>query len=1342
MFNPVSTYRIQFHKGFNFKHFVQVIPYLAELGIKTIYASPIFKAAPGSIHGYDVTDPLTINPEIGTYRQLKNISAKLKKLGIGWLQDIVPNHMAFHPDNKWLMDVLQNGRQSAYSSFFDIIWDVPGQNGQLMVPFLGGSFEKAVNDGEIKISYKKGLYFTYSTQKYPLNKKSYSLLGLTVDEVPGKGILKNINADPKLLKHVAAVQHYRLCSWEETNSHINYRRFFTVNGLICLNMQNKVVFEKYHQFIGQLVKDDIFQGVRVDHIDGLYDPQTYLIRLRQLCGYDAYIITEKILEVGESFPADWPVQGNTGYDTLSVLNNLFTNKKSKKTLSAFYETLHTGKTPVNKHIFEKKRLILHNYMPGELENLNRLFAQSGPDAKQRQTPGLKDVIAELMVLFPVYRLYSNTFPLSKEDEKVIRNLLRQIRETKPDLINAVDVFGDILLNNSPTDKRYNHRILKFYQRLMQFTGPLMAKGVEDTLMYTHNRFIEHNEVGDSPDAFGLKPKEFHRHMSVRKMEWPLSMIATSTHDTKRGEDVRSRLNVLSDITSEWIENVRRWKHENEEHKTNNYPDANDEYFIYQTIAGAFPMPGQQTDDFDNRINEYLTKALREGKVNSDWAHPNEEYEEAAKKFAKGATDRIISSPIFTKLADHGIVNSLAQVLLKYTIPGIPDLYQGCEFWDLSLVDPDNRRPVDYEKRKQTLGSKNIDWNELWNNRYNGVIKQELTRLLLNSRNLNPELFTGGDYIRLKIKGRYKNNVFAFARRYEKNWFISAIPLHLASISGEGIQVPEAGWDDTKIQIPENAPRHWQNIFDGEKGYAEKYIPVKSIFVKLPVALLTLNDNNSRRSAGTLMHVTSLPSEYGAGDLGPSAFQFADFLFESGQKYWQLLPLNPVDATLEFSPYSNTSAMAGNTMLISPEILAKKGWLTKENLSAYKITQTDKADFEQAEINKRALFNVAYINFIKIDNNKLKNDFEKFKIGESYWLDDFALYEVLKAKYNGRPWYEWPKPYKLRESPALQAVRLEQQKSLDKVKWLQWVFMRQWEAIKLYCNSKNIAIMGDMPFYVSYNSVDVWTNTQLFKLDSNKRIIGKAGVPPDYFSADGQLWGMPVYDWSKHKIQGYQWWLRRIKRNLTFYDTIRLDHFRAFSEFWEVPSGSETATNGKWQPGPGNDFFNAIKDEIGELPFIAEDLGEISKDVYRLRDEFKLPGMRVLQFAFDDTMAVSPHIPHNYIQNCVAYTGTHDNNTIVGWFYDSMDQQMRKRLINYLGNKINGKNLNWEMIKLVYSSVADIVIVPMQDILGLGSQAKMNTPSSVNGNWRWRITTDYWAKGLSLKLKKWVYTYNR
>ncbi|MDQ7950026.1 MAG: malto-oligosyltrehalose synthase, partial [Pedobacter sp.] len=548
MFKPTATYRIQFHKGFTFKNLVQILPYLEELGVKTIYASPIFAAAPGSTHGYDVVDPNQINPEIGTEAELIALSKVLKQKGISWLQDIVPNHMAFHSHNAWLMDVLEKWDQSPYFNFFDLNFPTQSTDKRLMVPFLGEDLTEAIDQQKLQLGIKnEKCCFLYGESFWPLNQNSLQLIGNDLGAEKIRAKLPAINQNPQLIHDLADAQYYRLCQWQETDSQLNYRRFFTVNGLICLNIQHEVAFETYHQYIFDLVRRGIFQGLRVDHIDGLADPQGYLERLRSEVGSSTYIVVEKILASDEQLPQNWPVEGTTGYDFLYIVNNLLTNRDAEKKFNQLYREITQKKIKAKEQVILKKRAILDQHMQGELDHLVTLFGSlhlvDKKDLKSLPKDALKLALADFLVHFPVYRSYPEQFPLQDGDRKIVKAIFEKLASGP-----ATDLLADVFLSNRHTE---NDALLTFFRRCMQFSGPLMAKGVEDTLMYTYNRFIGHAEVGDAPDAFGLSVASFHQKMELRLANWPHTMNATATHDTKRGEDVRARLNVLSDIPEDW-----------------------------------------------------------------------------------------------------------------------------------------------------------------------------------------------------------------------------------------------------------------------------------------------------------------------------------------------------------------------------------------------------------------------------------------------------------------------------------------------------------------------------------------------------------------------------------------------------------------------------------------------------------------------------------------------------------------------------------------------------------------------------------------------------------------------
>ena len=1317
MLNPIATYRIQFNKEFTFADFRKIIPYLHDLGIQTIYASPIMEASPGSMHGYDTVNPLRINPEIGTEAELIEISGILKEKGMNWVQDIVPNHMAYHSNNKWLMDVLEKGEASDYYKFFDLNWSGKGFE-PIMTPFLGDDLEKVIADAELKVVLQEGRFvFDYSGNIWPLNEAAQQSLK--------QKNLDQLNQDAKALLELANKQNYRLCNWQETDKKINYRRFFTVNSLICLNIQDPEVFKAYHEYIFALLKRGIFQGLRVDHIDGLFDPEVYLELLRESAGADTYIVIEKILEQGEELPIAWPVQGTTGYDFLATVNNLFTNQHAEDAFSAYYKDIAESSDSIEAQIWTKKAAILKDHMGGELNNLVDLYYSLNLQEEHPQLDPdvLKDTLAALLIHCPVYRFYGGGFPLSKPETLELTSLLDQI--SNKELQPAVDALKQIWFERPKSlNKDFNKRAAQFYKRCMQFSGPLMAKGVEDTLMYTYNRFVGKNEVGDSPEGFGISKQAFHESMQTRQKYWPTALSGTSTHDTKRGEDVRARLNVLTDLPEAWLELVQQW---NAQAVGAEQPDLNDIYFIYQTIIGSHPMPDIIEPDYLERMDAYLQKALREAKRHTGWSAPAVSYEEAAQVFSRKFIDASGAyaesfNPFFRKVADYGIINSLAQATVKFTAPGVPDVYQGTELWDLSLVDPDNRRPVDYEKRTAWLKEiqEGVSIEDLWENRYEGKIKLWLQHLLLQDRKENPDDYRSASYIPLEVKGKFADHILAFGRRGVQSSTVVVLPLHIAALcEAEKTDMFSLNWKNTRIEIPAGAPEAWRNLLNGASGKVKSgSIKVQELFKALPLAVLKLEHPVTNRGAGILMHITSLPSKYGSGDIGKEAFSFVDFLRRSGQKYWQLLPLNPITASQSYSPYSALSSMAGNALLISLETLVQDGLLSEDEIRTDVPSDGKQVDYAALESYKMPLLDLAHQRWQEQSNNR---GYDAFCERESFWLDDFALFTVLKAQHEQQPWNEWPIDLRQRKPAAIKKAIGSAKPDIERIKWQQFIFFQQFAALKAYANSQRVQLIGDLPFYISYDSVDVWAHPQLFKLDADGNNAGIAGVPPDYFNDEGQLWGMPVYRWDVMEQEDYAWWKQRLRKNMELYDLLRLDHFRAFASYWEVPAGEKTAINGSWQPGPGARFFEAMREDLGSLPFIAEDLGDIDDDVYELRDAFEMPGMKVLQFAFGDDMACSIHTPHQYTtDNCLVYTGTHDNTTTKAWFKSESTKENRKNLECYLGRPVTIHNVHYQLIRLAYASIAKLAIIPVQDVLGLGKKARMNTPSSIENNWTWRL----------------------
>ncbi len=497
---------------------------------------------------------------------------------------------------------------------------------------------------------------------------------------------------------------------------------------------------------------------------------------------------------------------------------------------------------------------------------------------------------------------------------------------------------------------------------------------------------------------------------------------------------------------------------------------------------------------------------------------------------------------------------------------------------------------------------------------------------------------------------------------------------------------------------------------------------------------------NRRRSGILVHLTSLPSPYGIGDLGPGAEEFARFLADTGQSYWQILPLNPTRPDHGNSPYNSYSAFACNPLLISPQLLVEEGLLSQSDIE-------DHPPFPERSVDYRAVteYKYAYLNraFEHSGTSLSKDgDFLRFQQENADWLDDYALFVALKKRFHGMAWHRWPRELRDREPAAIEEAVRELEDTVSREKFYQYLFFRQWKRFKELLRSLGISIIGDIPIYVSYESSDVWAHPWLFKLDQEKRPRVVAGVPPDYFSSTGQLWGNPVYDWEALERTGYSWWIRRMELNLRLFDLVRLDHFRGFVAYWEVDRGEDTALNGRWVEAPAVDFFNTLRARFHELPVIAEDLGYITPDVTAVMERFGLPGMKLLLFAFGPEIATHPYAPHNYTKNCVVYTGTHDNNTAVGWFCEEATDEERERLFKYIGRRVTEKEVHTELVRLAMVSCANTVIIPLQDILGLGSEARMNVPSSPEGHWRWRFSRDQLTPYAAQRLSEMTWIYGR
>lgn len=889
MYFPSSTYRIQLNSNYTLSQLKNIIGYLNKLGISTIYAAPITTAMKGSTHGYDVCDPDVLNNEIGTEKELEEIAEQLNEYGMGWLQDIVPNHMAFLTNNKRLTDVLERGEKSPYYNYFDINWKHPDPvyNGKVMVPFLGKDADEAIDAGEIKLVYAdNGLQLACFDEHYPVAVYSYAFVFSLLDNeelddfadtlfIEEEAALEQwnahkiewlqkleayketvqqavdkVNADKGLLRKLLSRQHYVFTWYMITKSKINFRRFFTVNQLICLRMEDEFVFDDYHKFVHGLYEKGLLQGVRIDHIDGLYAPQKYVQQLRELFGKDCYIIAEKILEYNEDIARDWDLQGTSGYEFLSFANQLLTNKTGSEKLLSFYKELVPGTKPYDQLVFEKKLSFLQEQMGGELENLLELIKELQLNENEVISEDeLRKTLSVLMACFPVYRIYPTEYPLDKTAVPLVNKAFERAEAHVENETAALIFFKKIFFadgTNADDDKR-----LLFLKRLMQFTGPLAAKGVEDTTFFVYNPLISHNEVGEAPSALGVTVNDFHAKMQSRLLNNPNSLNASSTHDTKRGEDGRMRINALAEMPGEWIQAVNNWRQANTPYITlvdsKPAPSTNDEYFIYQSLIGSFPEDLQVTQEYIDRSLAFIEKALREAKVETTYDEPNAGYEKACKDFIVSVLNKehnFLQSfvPFLEKIIAIASVYSLAQVIVKSTAPGIPDVYQGCEFWDLSYVDPDNRRPVNYEYRVNALNeieaaekqSADAALQLVQKHQKEGWEKLFVTYKILNYRNANNELFLHGKY--LPITGN--DNVVAYARKLDDKWALVILPINIKSINdAAGTLLGNIAWSDFTLTLPTGAPPKWTNIFTGESTESSGDLALKNVFAKFAVAVL-------------------------------------------------------------------------------------------------------------------------------------------------------------------------------------------------------------------------------------------------------------------------------------------------------------------------------------------------------------------------------------------------------------------------------------------------------------------------------------------------------------------------
>jgi (1->4)-alpha-D-glucan 1-alpha-D-glucosylmutase len=815
---PRATYRLQFHRGFTLRDALAWVPGLHMLGVSHLYASPLLKARAGSTHGYDVCDYSRLNPELGTEADLEALVAALREHGMGLVLDLVPNHMGLGPENPWWWDVLQHGPASRFAGYFDLDWNPPDPRlrDKVLLPVLGDEYDRVLARGELRVVCEgNDVIVRYSDHRFPVAPES--LL------VPGKFLAEAVaefNADAASLDCFLERQHYRLAWWRHGDARLNYRRFFTITDLAGVCVENPQVFSDTHNCVLGWHQRGWLDGFRVDHIDGLRDPAQYLQRLSRAAP-GAWLVVEKILEPAEALPRAWPVAGTTGYDFLNRLGGLFVDPAGEPPLTEFYAAFTGEPTDYPALVREKKRLILREYLVAEVDRLTRLWqAAAARHGRDFAPETLRAALIEAAACFPVYRTYARTKPrqISRTDRDHIQTALAAAREQQPDLDPAIfDFLGALLRLELKGDAADD-----FVARFQQLTGPAMAKGVEDTAFYCYGRFVALNEVGGDPARFGLSVADFHRACRQAQAEWPAAMLATSTHDTKRSEDVRARLYLLSEMPGDWSKTVRRWSATNERRRRGGYPDRNLEYRIYQMLVGTWPLS-------QDRALGYLVKAAREAKQHTSWTQPNLAYEQALKDFAVGAvTDATFVADLerfVAPLVEPGYVNSLAQTLIKLTAPGVPDIYRGTELWDFSLVDPDNRRPVDFALRLRLLeAARGLSAEEAWARRGEGVPKLWLIQRALALRAQRPELFdAGGGYEPLEAAGARAAHVVAFCRGGE----VATVAPRLVWQLGDD-------WADTTLALPLGL---WLNELTGDVVRGGR-VPLRDLLRRFPVALLS------------------------------------------------------------------------------------------------------------------------------------------------------------------------------------------------------------------------------------------------------------------------------------------------------------------------------------------------------------------------------------------------------------------------------------------------------------------------------------------------------------------------
>ena len=831
---PCATMRLQLHRAFTFADATRLIPYMAKLGISHLYSSPIFAARAGSMHGYDVTDPTRVNPELGGEAGLRELVATLRAAGLGLIVDIVPNHMASGGmENPWWADVLRNGRASRYATFFDIDWDV---HGKVLAPFLGEPYGEALRNGTIRLERDGGEpVVRYYDARFPIRPEDHA----EIAAAPADSFDSSTEAGKEHLHELLERQHYQLAWWRSAGDATNWRRFFDINGLVGVRIEDPAVFDATHRMLLRLYKEGLIDGVRVDHVDGLADPPGYCRRLRarldELTGQRppgaprgrAWLVVEKILGAGERLPDDWGVDGTSGYDFMDQVSALLHDASGEGALRTLWGDVSGRATDFGEEEIAARRQVLEHSFTAQLDATVAALhdiATQNVETRDITLAAIRRALIALLEHFPVYRSYG----VGQRSDALTQAVAAAMNDVPAAYHPALALLERWLGEEATSQTAV---------RFQQLSAPVAAKAVEDTAYYRFGMLLSRNEVGADAHRFSMAPDEFHAACIERREKFPDAMLATATHDHKRGEDVRARLAVLSEIPDEWERLVRRWLSMNAPHRSQGdrpMPSPGDELMLYQMIVSAWPIESADLRAFTDRLAEWQLKAMREAKLETDWDAPNTDYEEAARSFLNAimtASDFVAEAQRFvSRIGPPGAVNGLAQTLLKMTVPGVPDFYQGTEFWDQSLVDPDNRRPVDFARRIEALDA-DATPAALMARWQDGRVKQAMVRRVLALRHAAPDLFARGNYRPLTVTGELADHVVAFARSSGDQHCIVVVPRLRTADGGT--------WLNTNLHIPDDLAavpmRQW--LSDDAKITFAPRMPVGDLLRDFPVALL-------------------------------------------------------------------------------------------------------------------------------------------------------------------------------------------------------------------------------------------------------------------------------------------------------------------------------------------------------------------------------------------------------------------------------------------------------------------------------------------------------------------------